>query len=96
MKKILLLFLMLAFQASAAELDKKDVFQAELWMRTIRTLWGIGDYPTLRYYCHKTIELYPETIYAEEAEKYLHKTENPKKNRLRELIRNDPGLFLGL
>ena len=92
---ILVLFLVFAFQASATELDKKNMFQAELWMKNIKALWGVGDYSTLRYYCRKTVEFYPETYYAEEAEKYLKKTENPKKNRRREFMRNDPGLFLG-
>ncbi len=99
MKKILILmlFLILAFQVSAAELDKKDVFQAESWMKTIRILWKVGDYPTLRNYCHRTVEFYPGTAYAKEAEKYLKKTENPRINHDREFIRNDPGLgvFLG-
>lgn len=93
MKKILILFLMLAIQASAGELDKKDLFQAEQWMKTIKVLWEVGDYPTLRYYCQKTIEFYPDTVYSQEAEKYLKKTKGPKTNRRREFFRNDPAFF---
>jgi hypothetical protein len=93
MKKILILFLILSIQAGADELDKKDVFQAEQWMKTIKVFWEVGDYPALRYYCQKTIEFYPETFYAKEAKKYLRKTKNPKANRRRENFRNDPALF---
>ncbi len=91
----MVLFLMLAIQASAGELDKKDVFQAEQWMKTIKVLWEVGDYPALRYYCQKTIDFYPGTTYAQEAEKYLKKTENPRTNRRRESYRNDPAIFFG-
>lgn len=97
MKIILILFLMtLAFQVSADELSSKDRFQAESWMETIKVLWKVGDYSTLRDYCAKVIQFYPGTDYSEEAVKYLTKTEEPKKNRRREMIRNDPSLTLGM
>ncbi|MFH0799985.1 MAG: hypothetical protein V2A66_07395 [Pseudomonadota bacterium] len=97
MKIILFLFLMmLAFQASAQELSNVDRVQAEWWMTTIRVLWKVGDYPTLRYYCQKVVQYYPETDYAVEAQKYLTKSEKPKKNKRRERIRNDPALTFGM
>ena len=48
MKKILILFIMLfAFQASAADMSQTDIYQAELWIKNVRDLYIVGDYPTL-------------------------------------------------
>lgn len=97
MKIILVLFLMmLAFQASAEELSSADRFQAESWMTTIKILWKVGDYSTLQHYCDKVVRFYPGTDYSSEALEYLMKSSDPKKNRRREMIRNDPALTLGM
>lgn len=105
MKRILLVFL-LASSVSLAwakevtpnpdALSRADLFQAEQWIALSRNLWEVGDYQTLRYYCRQLIDFYPDSIYAEEAQKYLKKTEFPKKNRAREYIRHNPGMFPGL
>lgn len=105
MKKILLVFLLLSsFSLAWAkevlpnpdDLSRRDMFQAEQWIALSRNLWEVGDYQTLRYYCRLIIDFYPETIYSEEAQKYLKKTDIPKKNRAREYIRHNPGMFPGL
>lgn len=75
------------------ELSPTDTFQAEQWLRTARALWEVGDYPTLRLYCNRIVEYYPETYYAMVAEKLLIKSRKPPNNRSREYIRNNPGLF---
>ena len=75
------------------ELSPTDTFQAEQWLRTARELWEVGDYATLRQYCKKIVEYYPETYYAMVAEKMLIKSRKPPNNRGREYIRNNPGLI---
>lgn len=75
------------------ELSPIDTFQAEQWLRTARALWAVGEYPTLREYCKKIVEYYPETYYAMVAEKLLMKSKKPFNNRGREFIRSNPGLL---
>lgn len=106
MKKIILILLLMSSISWATttkpqlpppdDLSRKDSFQAEQWIALSRNLWEVGDYVTLRYYCRMIIDYYPETIYAEEAQKFLTKTQKPPKNRSREYIRHNPGLFPGL
>lgn len=79
--------------ADPTELSSKDTFQAEQWLRTARALWEVGEYATLRQYCNRIVEYYPETYYAMVAEKLLIKSRKPPNNRGREYIRNNPGLF---
>lgn len=105
MKTFLLAFLLMSSVSPAwgevvtpnpDDLSRRDLFQAEQWIALSRNLWEVGDYQTLRYYCRLIIDFYPETIYAEEAQKYMKKTEIPKKNRVREYLRHNPGMFPGL
>lgn len=79
----------------AGYLSKKDLLQAEHWLRSARAYWEFGDYAALRRYCRMIVEYYPETLYAREAERLLKKSGEPKRNRRREFFRDNPGLFFG-
>lgn len=105
MKKILLVFLLLSSFSLAwgkevlpnpDDLSRKDIFQAEQWVALARDFLEVGDYQSMRYYCRMIVDFYPQTIYAEEAQKYLKKTDIPKRNRIREYMRHNPGMFPGL
>ena len=84
--------MLFAFQASAADMSQTDIYQAELWIKNVRDLYIVGDYPTLWYFCQKILQFYPETSYAAEAQEFVKKTAKLKKNRTREKLRNDPSL----
>ena len=75
-----------------AEIEKRDLYQAEQWLRIMRSLWEVEDYPLLTDYCWKTIKFYPGTSYARQAEKFLKKIEKPEANRKRKFIQENPGL----
>ncbi|MBI2340749.1 MAG: hypothetical protein HYU99_10390 [Deltaproteobacteria bacterium] len=78
---------------TTSELSKKDIYQAEQWLRIMNGFWAMQDYPMLRYYCQKTVEFYPGTSYAAKAEKYLEKMGKPAVVRTRKFIDDNPGLF---
>lgn len=76
-------------------MTKKDRFQADQWLRLGRIFVSVGDYVTAWRYCEYILEYYPDTLYAKEAMVIEDAIADPKKNRNREFIRNNPGLFLG-
>lgn len=75
------------------QLKGKDQFQAEQWLRLAKDFASLGDYPSVDHYCRLLIEYYPNTYYANEAEGILKKISSVKKNRGRQRIKNNPGLF---
>lgn len=77
------------------ELSKVERYQAEQWLRLARDFWAVGDYATMRDFCEKILRYYGGTPYAAEARKYLLLTTNPKKNKWRKFVRENPGVFLG-
>ncbi len=76
-------------------LSKKDVFQAELWIKTARGAWLTGDYSMAQHFSEKIVNTYPGTQYSNEASQLLTEIESPKKNKKREFRRNNPGLTFG-
>lgn len=107
MKKILALFLLLLFFSDLSysqtatshsvygNLSKKDVFQAEQWLKLALGFWQVDDYPMAHHYCQMLVAAYPETHYATQANKLLNKMSNPKANKRRKFWHSNPGLSFG-
>ena len=72
-------------------LSRVDEYQAEQWLRLMKSLWQVGDYPTMKYYARKIVEYYPGTSYAAKAEMLLVKSEKP--SNMKKFIQANPGLF---
>lgn len=95
------LSLSLAFRTASAEPSNitgeleqtRDRFQAAQWLRLAREFFETGDYPQSGHFCNLILTYYPDTTYAQMAEKLLKKTSSPGENRSREFRRNNPGLF---
>lgn len=78
-----------------APMAEKDRFQASQWLEVAQLSFSASDYQLSHEFCDRILLYYPETWYGLQAQEIKRKMSDPARNKTRDFIHNNPGLFLG-